>query len=166
MARCEEKNLVLNWEKCHFMVNDGIVLRHKVSAAGIEIDRAKIEVMTGLPAPPNVKYVRSFFGHAGFYRRFIQDFSKIARPLTSLLCKEVKFDFTPKCVKSFEEIKKALITAPIVQAPDWNLPFEIMCDASDFTVGAVLGQRKEKKLHAVYYASRTLDEAQRNYTTT
>ncbi|XP_013608098.1 PREDICTED: uncharacterized protein LOC106314828, partial [Brassica oleracea var. oleracea] len=91
LARCKEKNLVLNWEKCHFMVNDGIVLGHKVSAAGIEVDRAKIEVMTGLPAPTNVKDVRSFLGHAGFYRRFIQDFSKIARPLTSLLCKEVKF---------------------------------------------------------------------------
>ena len=153
LARCEEKNLVLNWEKCHFMVNDGIVLGHKVSAAGIEVDRAKIEVMTGLPAPTNVKDVRSFLGHAGFYRRFIHDFSKIARPLTSLLRKEVKFDFTPECVKSFEEIKKALITATIVQATDWNLPFEIMCDASDFAVGAVLGQRKDKKLHAVYYAS-------------
>ena len=85
---------------------------------GIELDRAKIEVMTGLPEPTNVKDVRSFLVHAGFYRRFIQDFSKIARPLTSLVCKEVKFDFTPECVKSFEEIKKALITAPFVQAPD------------------------------------------------
>ncbi|WZZ59915.1 hypothetical protein YC2023_060022 [Brassica napus] len=152
--------------KCHFMVNDGIVLGHKIYAAGIEVDRAKIEVITGLPAPTNVKDMRSFLGHAGFYRRFIQDFSKIARPLTSLLCKEVIFDFTPECVKSFEEIKKALITAPIVQAPDWNLPFEIVCDASDFVVGAVLGQRKDKKLHAVFYASRTLDEEQRNYATT
>ena len=114
--------------------------------------------MTGLPAPINVKDVRSFLGHAGFYRRFKQDFSKIARPLTSLLCKEVKFDFSPECVKYFEEIKKALITSPIVQAPDWNLPFEIMFDASNFAVGAVLGQRKDKKLHAVYYASQTLDE--------
>ena len=94
------------------MVNDGIVLGHKVSATGIEVDRAKIEVMTGLPAPTNVKDVRSFLGHAGFYRRFIQDFSKIARPLTSLLCKEVKFDFSPKCVKSFEEIKKSLDNCP------------------------------------------------------
>ena len=95
LERCKEKNLVLNWEKCHFMVNDGIVLGHKVSAAGIEIDRAKIEVMTGLPAPNNVKDVRSFLGHAGFYRRFIQNFSKIDIPLNNLLCKEVKFDFTP-----------------------------------------------------------------------
>ena len=96
LERCEEKNLVLNWEKCHFMVNDGIVLGHKVSAAGIEVDRAKIEVMTGLPAPKNVKDVRRFLRHAGLYRRFIQDFSKIARPLNNLLCKEVKFDFTPE----------------------------------------------------------------------
>ena len=107
LERCEEKNLVLNWEKCHFMVNDGIVLGHKVSSAGIEVDRAKIEVMTSLPTPSNVKDVRSFLGHAGFYRRFINDFSKIARPLTTLLCKEVKFNFTPECLKAFEGIKSA-----------------------------------------------------------
>lgn len=86
-----------------------------------------------------MKDVRNFLGHAGFYRRFIKDFSKIVRPLTALLCKDVKFDFTPECFKDFEEIKAALTSAPIVQAPDWSLPFEIMCDASDFDVGAVLG---------------------------
>ena len=166
LERSEETNLVLNWEKCHFMVNDGIVLGHKVSAAGIEVDRANIEVMTGLPAPKIVKDVRSFLGHAGSYRRFIQDFSKIARPLNNLLCKEVKFDFTTECMEAFEDLKKSLITAPVVQAPDWNLPFEIICDASNFAIGAVVGQRKDKKLHAIYYASRTLDEAQRNYETT
>ena len=127
------------------MVNDGIFLGHKVSAAGIEVDRAKIEVMTGLPPPTNIKDIRSFLGHAGFYRRFIEDFSKIARPLTTLLCKDVKFEFTPECQQAFDKIKKALITAPVVQAPDWSFPFEIMCDASDFAVGAVLGQRKDKK---------------------
>ena len=94
--------------------------------------------------------MRSFLGRAGFYRRFIHDFSKIARPLTALLCKEVKFDFKPECVEAFEETKKALITAPVLQAPDWNLSFEIMCDASDFAVGTVLGQRRDKKLHALY----------------
>ena len=113
LARCEEKNFVLNWKKCHFIVNDGIFLGHKVSASGIEVDRAKIKVMTGLPAPTNVNDVRSFLRHAGFYRRFIQDFSKIAR----LLYKEVKIEFSPEWVKAFEEIKKALIISPIVQAP-------------------------------------------------
>ena len=148
------------------MVNDGIVLGHKVSAAGIEVDRAKIDLMTGLPALTTVKDVRSFLGHSILYRRFIKDFSKIAKPLTALLCKEVKFDFTPECLKDFEEIKNALISVPIVQAPDWSLPFEIMCDASDFAVWAVLGQKKDKKLHDVYHASRTLDDVQRNYATT
>lgn len=148
------------------MVNSGIVLVHKVYVAGIEVDRSKIEVMTDLPAPASVKDVRSFLRHAGFYRRLIKDFNKIARPLIAVLCKEVKFDFTPECLKAFEEIKASLISSSIVQAPDWSLPFEIMCDASDFAVGAVLGQRKDKKLHVVYYASGTLDEAQRNYGTT
>ena len=82
-------------EKCHFMVNDGIVLGHRVSAASIEVDRSKIEVMTSLPPPKTVKDVRSFLGHAGFYRRVILDFSKIARPLNNLLCKDIKFDFYP-----------------------------------------------------------------------
>ncbi|XP_024013525.1 uncharacterized protein LOC112087783 [Eutrema salsugineum] len=134
------------------MVRDGIVLGHKVSAAGIEVDRAKIDVMTSLPPPDSAKSVRSFLGHAGFYRRFIKDFSKIARPLTALLCKDAKFEFTDECLAAFEQIKHALISAPIVQPPDWNLPFEVMCDASDFAVGAVLGQKKDKKLHAIYYA--------------
>ncbi|KAL1188096.1 putative mitochondrial protein [Cardamine amara subsp. amara] len=166
LARCEEKHLVLNWEKCHFMVREGIVLGHKISQNGIEVDKAKIEVMMNLQAPDSVKAVRSFLGHAGFYRRFIKDFSKIARPLTALLCKDVTFEFTAECQEAFEKIKHAIVNAPIVSSPDWNLPFEIMCDASDFAVGAVLGQRKVKKLHAIYYASRTLDEPQKNYATT
>jgi len=165
LARCEEKRLVLNGEKCHFMVQDWIVLGHRISEHGIDVDRAKVKVMTSLQALDNVKTVRSFLGHAGFYKRFIKDFSKIARPLTTLLCKEVKFEFTQECHDAFEQIKQALISAPIVQPPDWDLPFEVMCDASDFAVGAVLGLRKDKKLHAIYYASRTLDDAQRNYAT-
>ncbi|KAG7559398.1 Retrotransposon gag domain [Arabidopsis thaliana x Arabidopsis arenosa] len=103
---------------------------------------------------------------AGFYRRFIKDFSKIARPLTRLLCKEAEFEFDEDCLKAFHTIKEALVTAPVVQAPNWDYPFEIMCDASDYAVGAVLGQRIDKKLHVIYYASRTLDEAQGRYATT
>ncbi|XP_024013164.1 uncharacterized protein LOC112087479, partial [Eutrema salsugineum] len=166
LKRCEEHRLVLNWEKCHFMVQEGIVLGHKVSEKGIEVDKAKIEVMVNLQAPNSVKGIRSFLGHAGFYRRFIKDFSKIARPLTRLLCKEVEFIFNEECEEAFKRIKEALISAPIVQAPDWSLPFEVMTDASDYAVGAVLGQKKDKKLHVIYYASRTLDSAQEKYATT
>ena len=105
-------------------------------------------------------------GHAGFYRRFIKDFSKISRSLTNLLQQKVLFVFDDDCKEAFEILKKALITAPIVQPPDWNLPFEIMCDASDFAVGAVLGQRINKKLNVIHNAGKTLDSAQRNYATT
>ncbi|KAK1644291.1 hypothetical protein QYE76_062096 [Lolium multiflorum] len=137
LQRCEETNLVLNWEKCHFMVNEGIVLGHKISERGIEVDRAKVEAIEKMPYPRDVKGIRSVLGHAGFYRRFIKDFSKISKPLTNLLQKD-----------------KALTTAPVVEPPDWNLPFEIMCDASDFAVGAVLGQRVDKKLNVIHYANR------------
>ncbi|KAK1685007.1 hypothetical protein QYE76_045855 [Lolium multiflorum] len=165
-ARCEETNLVLNWEKCHFMVNEGIVLGHKISERGIEVDRAKVEAIEKMPYPRDVKGIRSVLGHVGFYRRFIKDFSKISKPLTNLLQKDVPFVFDDDCKEAFETLKKALTTAPIVEPPDWNLPFEIMCDASDFAVGAVLGQRVDKKLNVIHYASKTLDAAQRNYATT
>ncbi|KAK1679708.1 hypothetical protein QYE76_040556 [Lolium multiflorum] len=166
VERCEETNLVLNWEKCHFMVNEGIVLGHKISERGIEVDRAKVEAIEKMPYPRDVKGIRSVLGHVGFYRRFIKDFSKISKPLTNLLQKDVPFVFDDDCKEAFETLKKALTTAPIVEPPDWNLPFEIMCDASDFAVGAVLGQRVNKKLNVIHYASKTLDAAQRNYATT
>nr|XP_027067480.1 uncharacterized protein LOC113693099 [Coffea arabica] len=128
LQRCEEINLVLNWEKCHFMVKEGIVL--------------------------------------GFYRRFIKDFSKIVKPLCDLLCKDTPFQFNDNCLVAFERLKKELISAPIITSPDWSLPFELMCDASDYAVGAVLGQKKEGRLHVIYYASKLLNEAQLNYATT
>ncbi|CAA7027670.1 unnamed protein product [Microthlaspi erraticum] len=110
LKRCEETGLVLNWEKCHFMVKEGIVLGHKISEKGIEVDKAKIEVMVQLGEPKSVKDVRSFLGHAGFYRRFIKDFSKIARPLTRLLCKETEFIFDEECSQAFLKIKEALVS--------------------------------------------------------
>ena len=139
LHRCIEKNLVLNWEKCHFMVNQGIVLGHIISEKGIEVDKAKIDLISKLPSPTNVKIVIQFLGHAGFYRRFIMDFSKIAKPLYKLLEKNAKFIWDANCQKSFEEIKDYLTTAPVVRAPNWLLPFEVMCDASDLAIGAVLG---------------------------
>ncbi|XP_075499282.1 uncharacterized protein LOC142537670 [Primulina tabacum] len=123
LMRCEETNLVLNWEKCHFMVQEGIVLGHKISEHGIEVDKAKVEVIKNLPPPTSIK-------------------------------------------GAYEDLKEPLVTAPVLVAPDWDLPFEIMCDASDIAVGAVLGQRQNKVFHTIYYASKTLDEAQLNYATT
>jgi len=163
LERCEQVNLFLNWEKCHFMVREGIVLGHLVSERGIE---AKIEIIEKMLPPTSVKEVRSFLGHAGFYRRFIKDFSLLTKPLMSLLLKDADFVFDDSCLKAFCRSKEALVTAPIIQPPDWNLPFEIMCDSSDYAVGAVLGQRKDKKMHAIYYASKTLDGVQVNYATT
>ncbi|GJX92400.1 reverse transcriptase domain-containing protein [Tanacetum coccineum] len=166
LKRCEDTNLSLNWEKSHFMVKEGIVLGHKISKSGIEVDRAKVEVIAKLPHPTTVKGVRSFLGHAGFYRRFIQDFSKIARPMTHLLEKETPFFFSEECIESFNTLKRKLTEAPILIAPDWDLPFELMCDASDFAIGAVLGQRKNKHFQPIHYASKTMNEAQTHYTTT
>uniref|UniRef100_A0A2N9H363 RNA-directed DNA polymerase n=1 Tax=Fagus sylvatica TaxID=28930 RepID=A0A2N9H363_FAGSY len=164
LARCVEKGLVLNWDKCHFMVTSGIVLGHVVSSKGIEVDKAKVDLILNLPTPKIVRDVRSFLGHASFYRRFIKDFSAIFRPLCILLLKESTFEWTESCELTFKKLVQLLTSAPIMQALDWSLPFEIMCNASDYTVVAVLGQRKDKKPHVIYYASRTL--TQMNYTTT
>ena len=104
-------------------------------------------------------------GHAGFYRRFIKDFSHIARPLKNLLAKDAPFNFDEECLIAFYTLKTALISAPIIQPPDWKLPFEIMCDASDYAVGAVLGQCRDKQHYAISYASKTLTGPQLNYAT-
>ncbi|RVW69125.1 Retrovirus-related Pol polyprotein from transposon 17.6 [Vitis vinifera] len=125
-------------EKCHFMVQQGIVLSHINSEKGIEVDKAKVELIVKFPSPTTVKGVRHFLGHAGFYRR---------------------------CQRSFKQLKQFLTTTPIVRSPNWQLPFEVMCDASDFAIGVVLGQREDGKPYVIYYASKTLNEVQRNYTT-
>nr|GEW26804.1 reverse transcriptase domain-containing protein [Tanacetum cinerariifolium] len=126
LKRCENTNLVLNWEKCHFMCKEGIVLVHKILKSGIEVDRAKVDVIAKLPHPTTVK----------------------------------------ECVDEFNTLKQKLTEAPILVVPDWNLPFELMCDASDFAIGAVLGQRKTKHFQHIHYASKTMTEAQIHYTTT
>ncbi|GJS36454.1 reverse transcriptase domain-containing protein [Tanacetum coccineum] len=131
LQRCEDTNLCLNWEKSHFMVKEGIVLGHKISKNGIEVDKAKVDVIAKLPHPTTVKGVWSFLGHA-----------------------------------AFETLKKKLTEAPILIAPDWDLPFKLMCDASDFAISAVLGQRHEKHFRRIHYASKTMNEAESHYTTT
>ena len=159
LIRCEETNLVLNWEKCHFMVQEGIVLGHRISVRGIEVDKAKIEAIEKLPPPSSVKGIRSFLGHAGFYRRFIKYFSRIAKPLSNLLVQGTPFEFDEQCVRAFSILKDKLVSTPIVVAPYWDLPFELICDASDYAIGVVLGQKRERIFQVIYYASRTLNDA-------
>jgi hypothetical protein len=117
------------------MVKQGIVLGHVISERGIEVDKAKVETVEQLPPPMDVMSLRSFLGHAGFYRRFIKDFSKITKPLMHLLQKDVAFNFVEKCLAAFRTMKNVLVSPPIIQPPDWIQPFEIMCDASDLLAG-------------------------------
>ena len=160
------KWLVLRWEKSNFMVQEGLVLKHIVSGTGLEVDKAKIEVIQNLPLSRTVRDLRSFLGHVDFYQRFIQDFAKVSKPLTSLLCKDKDFIIYEEGKHAFMMLKHSLIEAPILQSPNWDLPFEIMCNVSNYVVGEVLGQGLDKKPTAIYYASKPLIESQINYTTT
>jgi len=134
-------------------------LGHIISSKGIKVDPTKISIISQLHYPSSVREVRSFLGHAGFYRRFIQDFSKKALLLSNLLQKDVDFIFDEGCKAAFDCLKKALTTTLIIQAPDWTTPFELMCDASNYALGVVLAQRIDKQPRIIYYASRTLDDA-------
>ena len=137
-----------------------------IPAAGLEVDQEKVSIIRNLMPPTTIKGIRSFLGHAGFYKRFIRDFSKIARPLCRLLEKDTKFNFDESCQNSFEKIKSILVEAPIMTKQDLNREFEIICDASDFEMGAVLGQKAEKVFKVIYYARKTFNEARGNYSTT
>ncbi|RDY07929.1 Retrovirus-related Pol polyprotein, partial [Mucuna pruriens] len=143
LKRCMETNLVLNYEKCHFMVIEGIVLGHLVSNRGIKVDKAKMDVITSLPKPTSMREVRSFLGH--------QDC------LTSVqtTSKRCGFCLDEACVEAFKELKTRLTSTPILQAPNWELPFELMCDASNSTLGVVLSQRirTDKLAHIIAYGS-------------
>ena len=115
LDHCIETNLDLNFEKCHFMVDKGIVIGHIISSKDIEVDKAKIDLIMSLPYPTNVREVRSFLGHAGFYRRFIKDFSKIALLMSNLLHQDIEFNFDDKCKEAFDKLKTALTSPPIIQ---------------------------------------------------
>nr|GEW55303.1 reverse transcriptase domain-containing protein [Tanacetum cinerariifolium] len=164
LKRCEDINLSLNWEKSHFMVKEGIVLGHKISKNEIEVDKAKVDVIAKLPHPTTIKGIHNFLGHVGFYRRFIQDFSKIARPMTRLLEKDTSFFVSKECIEAFQTLKRKLTEALILVAPDWDLPFELMFDSSDFAIGTVMGKRKTKHFQSIHYAIKTMIDAQAHYT--
>ena len=148
------------------MVTEGIVLGHRISTARLELDQEKFSIIKTLLPPTTVKGIRSFLGHVGFYRRFIIDFSKIAKPLCRLLGKDAKFNLDESFQSSIEKIKSRLVEAPIMAKPDWTKEFKIMCDASDYAMGAVLGQKTDKMFRAIYYANKTFNEVQENYSTT
>nr|GEV73324.1 reverse transcriptase domain-containing protein [Tanacetum cinerariifolium] len=161
--------LVTGWRLCidYRKLNDATRKDHfPLPFMDQMLEREKVDVIAKLPHPNTVKGVRSFLGHAGFYRRFIQDFSKIARPMTHLLERETPFVFSKKCIEAVNTLKKKLTEALILVVPDWNLPFELMCDASDYAIGAVLGQPKSKHFQPIHYASKTMTEVQIHCTTT
>eukprot|EP00253_Pinus_taeda_P007729 PITA_07729 len=166
LKRCIEAHIALSTEKCHMMMNEGIVLGHFVSFLGIQVDPAKIQVILTLPIPKTQTDVRSFLGHAGYYRRFIKNFSQIASPLFVLLTKNAEFKWTDDCEKAFDELKHQLSTAPILRGPDWALPFHISSNASDTAIGAVLGQEKNSLPYAIYFISKNMTPAELNYTVT
>ena len=137
-----------------------------MSSKGIEVDKAKVKLIQHFTIPKCVKDIRSFLGHARFYRRFIEGFSSIFRHLCHLLSLDVPFEWTPQRQEAFDKLKELLTTTPIIRSPDWSFPFELMCDVSDHVVGAILGKKVNKRPHVTYYASKTLNDAQLNYTTT
>ncbi|GJT80939.1 reverse transcriptase domain-containing protein [Tanacetum coccineum] len=145
---------------------EGIVLGHKASEEGLKVDKAKISLISKLPPPTNIKGIRSFLRHAGFYRRFIKDFSKIARPHTKLLEKGTPFKYNDECHNAFKILKEKLTCAPVIISPNLNLSFKLMCDASDFAVRAILCQKDGKFFNPIYFASKILNAAQQNYTIT
>ena len=140
------------------MVQKEIIFGHIVSERRIEVDKAKIEVISKLPPSTLIQRIRSFLGHAWFYRCFIKNFSKILRPLCNLLIKDTPFVFNEECLQAFHTLRAVLTTAPIIKPPDWFFPFEIMCEAFDFAIRTVLGQRINKEPYVIYYANKTLSD--------
>eukprot|EP00253_Pinus_taeda_P028720 PITA_28720 len=165
LVRCKETNLSLSHEKCFMMFTEGIVLGHHISGDGIKVDRSKVEVISKLPIPNCQRDVRSFLGFTGYYRRIIENFTKIASPLFKLLTKDYEFKWDPDCQATFETLKTRISEAPILRGPYWKLPFHISIDASNKALGAVLGQ-KDLVPYAIYYTSKNLTPIELNYTVT
>ena len=127
----------------------GVVLGCIISQDGIEVDPATIEVISNLSIPQNKKDIRRFLGHAGYYRRFIENFTKIATPLFKLLLKYVEFTWNEQCQSSFENLKQKLSETPILRGPNWSLPFHISTDAFDSALGVVLQQKENQSHYAI-----------------
>ncbi|WVZ96422.1 hypothetical protein U9M48_042060 [Paspalum notatum var. saurae] len=155
------KGLVDPLSKCDFWIEEVKFLGHVISNGGIAVDQSKVSEVQNWKIPEDVKGIRSFLGLAGYYRRFIEGFSKIAKPMTALLEKNIKFQWTSACQKAFEELKKRLTTAPVLTFPDMHKPFSVYCDASRLGLGCVLMQEGK----VIAYASRQLRDHEKNYPT-
>jgi len=164
LVRCQETNLSLSHEKCHMLCTKGIVLGHHISPTGIQVDTAKIKFIHDLPVPTTHKDVCSFLGHAGYYRRFIEKFTKITSPLFQLLTKAMEFSWNVQCQTAFETLKEKLSIAQILRGPNQSIHFHISTNASDISIGVVLGKKEEKRPYAIYYISKNLTPAKKNYT--
>jgi transposase InsO family protein len=165
--RCRETDLKLHPGKCFFGVQEGILLGHKVSKKGIEVDQEKIAVWLAVAFPSSLVEVQGFLGCSGYYRRFIIHFAKVALPLTLMLRKDSDFEPTPERLAAFNELKKRLAEAPILVTPDWSKEFHVYVDVSGFCIGAVLSQLDEEgRDHPIYFASRQLAPAEKNYSPT
>ena len=165
--RCRETNLKLHPGKCFFGIMSGLLLGHIISKRGLEVDFDKVKVMIALLPPKNVREIRGFLGCVGYYRRFIDSYARLASPLTELLKKDVEYVWTEARQQAFEELKKRLVTAPILTPPDWGKPFHVTLDASGWCLGAILWQEDEEgRERPIYYASRQMSPAERNYTAT
>jgi hypothetical protein len=161
LQRLREHKLYAKLSKCEFWIDEVPFLGHVISKGGIAVDPGKVKDVLNWVVPQTVKEVRSFLGLAGYYRRFIENFSKIAKPLTSLLEKGVDFSWTDERQKAFEELKKRLTTAPVLTLPDQNKRFTVYCDASRDGLGCVLMQEGR----VIAYASRQLRRHELNYPT-
>ena len=145
LGKLREHQLYAKFSKCEFWLKEVGFLGHVISGEGIAVDPSKVDTVTSWESPTSVGEIRSFLGLAGYYRRFIENFSKIAKPMTELL-KDTKFNWTEECEASFQELKKRLVTSPVLILPDQRKDYEVYCDASCRGLGAVL-IRKEELFH-------------------
>jgi hypothetical protein len=163
----EEAHIKLNMEKCKFGYTEIPILGHIVGPHGNSVEETKVIKVKNFPTPKNTTQVRSFLGLAGYYRRFIQQFSTIAHPLHQLLRKDQNFKWTNSCEDAFQKLKQHLISAPILARPNYKLPFILETDASTIGLGAILSQEdSDGKTHVIHYASRGLTPAEKNYSAT
>jgi hypothetical protein len=165
LERCISTRICLSREKCHMMMIEDVVLGHYVSAYGIKVDPAKIEVILNLPTPRTQTEVHSFLGSACNYRRIIEMFSRTSAPLHALTG-NVEFHWSDKCDVVFAKLKRRISMAPVLRGPNWKLSFHISTDASDITIGAILGQEEDKKPYVIYFIRKILTPTKLNYTVT